>query len=61
MSGDRASEEHVTDLLSFLSLSARADVRGTAMEYLRGVTASKEYHTLFFDNRWCPVCAFVRL
>jgi hypothetical protein len=51
MSAERASEEHIGDLLSFLSLTARADVRGTAMEYLRGITASDAKHSVFFDHR----------
>eukprot|EP00730_Choanoeca_flexa_P017002 TRINITY_DN8129_c0_g1_i1.p1 TRINITY_DN8129_c0_g1~~TRINITY_DN8129_c0_g1_i1.p1 ORF type:complete len:368 (+),score=89.72 TRINITY_DN8129_c0_g1_i1:31-1134(+) len=41
----------VAELLGFLSMQTRADVRGTALELVLGITASKESEGFFKQNR----------
>jgi hypothetical protein len=43
---------HVEELLEFLSLSSRSDVREAAMGYIRGMTAKLDSQSLFHDERF---------
>eukprot|EP00039_Didymoeca_costata_P007176 m.97062 g.97062 ORF g.97062 m.97062 type:complete len:377 (-) comp13575_c0_seq5:40-1170(-) len=45
------SEADIADLIKLLSLEARGDVRGTAMEYVLGVTADKNAGPAFFHKK----------